>query len=761
MYHLQDTVSGWGEALNRAPNGVLVKAVNRPDLLRTAKQLKPGCITLLRYWYDDGQHYDGANYTVKLARAKNFFDSFLDETFYREYAGYVDIIAGWNEVWAESQTAAEKADRVEQERAMIEVFNRDHKPRLPAHVKYAMASSAVGNTQPKEMYQLSVQHGCYVQDHPYSYWENGVRGANDFNNHSGVWDRMERAYGIKARYVFDEGGPFQSVVDGWRSAKCLGGSIEAYVAAMREWVRDVQKTAAYKEGRVVGPVALFTTGRMGDVWREYWTERDELIALADMFAQEWRPGTSPPAPPPPSVIPVAPISQRDPRWASVPMGDGKSVGSWGCLLAAYNAVAQYWELCNDDPPAFMQRLRDVGAMSGPFILAGALKTAFPTQVKYLGYEGRNPGIRQNIINHLDKGHPVFARVDFNPATPAFEQHWIVLVGYTANDYLMVDPWPYPSDSQPVTVSTRFDIPGPDNNILEAIYYELLPDSPPPPTPSGLGNGSFEDGWRDDGNSQIPNGWNWYHKDNTTPNPYDPNPWSQFGLPECRVLHRENLPANERDLFVLHGNYTFKPFRGSGAWWAGFTQTVNLAAPQTLTINAFGDLVKAYEGNTKVWANDPQGRDGLIRLGVSGTFTEWQSVTPGKWNRFIFNVPAGDNLLAVEFMCPFALKNSGFFLDDWSMVTATPPRTYKRLAHLVPQNATMAEYAQVTASAFPLRQTVLFSIDDAMIGHANLTSRTVYVWGDVRRHGQFTDRASFEAWVLQYYAPLPTLIYRAF
>lgn len=293
--HLQETVSNWTDALPRLPDGTLVKAVDRGDMLRTAKQIKPGCVTLLRHWYDHGQHYDNAPYSVKLDRARTFFNSFLDGTFYQQYAPVVDIIAGWNEVWAESQTAAEKADRVEQERAMIQIFKAEHAPRLPAHVRYAMASSAVGNAQPREMYQLSVQEDCYIQDHPYSHWMNGVRSAGDWPNLSGLWNRKEIEYGIKPRYVFDEGGPFESAVDGWRSNKCLGGSVSAYVGAVRAWINDVKQTAAYKEGRIIGPVALFTTGRQSSTWASYWTEQPELNALADMFRAEWKPGTVPPS----------------------------------------------------------------------------------------------------------------------------------------------------------------------------------------------------------------------------------------------------------------------------------------------------------------------------------------------------------------------------------------------------------------------------------------------------------------------------------
>ena len=91
----------------------------------------------------------------------------------------------------------------------------------------------------------------------------------------------------------------------------------------------------------------------------------------------------------------------------------------------------------------------------------------------------------------------------------------------------------------------------------------------------------------------------------------------------------------------------------------------------------------------------------------------------------------------------------------------PPRRYNRVCHLLPQDATVAEYDAVTDGAYGVKNSVLFSIDDALITHPNLTGRKVYVWGDVSRHGAFTDVASFEAWVVQNYPPLPEIIYRGF
>ena len=565
--HLQETVTNWTDCLPRLPDGTLVKAVDRGDLLRTAKQIKPGCVTLLRHWYDHGQHYDNAPYSVKLDRARTFFNSFLDGTFYQQYASFVDIIAGWNEVWAESQTAQEKADRVEQERAMIQVFKAEHAPRLPAHVRYGMASSAVGNSQPREMYQLAVQEDCYIQDHPYSHWVQGVRSAGDWPNLSGLWNRKEIEYGIKPRYVFDEGGPFESAVDGWRSNKCLGGSVSAYVGAVRAWIQDVKQTAAYKEGRIIGPVALFTTGRQSASWSTYWTEQPELNALADMFRAEWKPGA---VIPPSTPLPITPLSQRDPRWSSHIMGPDatgrvRTIGDFGCLVTDWAMMLQAWEISTLNPAELWEYIKARGGTNGAYLRGGALATAFPDDVKYNGFTSGGPTLYAQIRANKDKGIITPVRVDFNPMTPEQEEHWLDVIDYLPNDnFLAADPW----TGKRIIINDVYGIPGPD--VLAAQWYEPITSAPPP-----------------------------------------------------------------------------------------------------------------------------------------------------------------------------------------------PPRRYPRVCHLLPQDATPAEYDRVTSEAYALRQSVMSSIDDALITHPNLTSRTVIVWGALPRHGAFTDKASFEAWVTANYPPLPTIQYRTF
>ena len=174
-------------------------------------------------------------------------------------------------------------------------------------------------------------------------------------------------------------------------------------------------------------------------------------------------------------LPVPQINQRDPRWASVvmgttPTGEQKTIGNWGCLLVAYNSWARYWNLCQDNPDAFLNRLRQAGAMSGPYLRPGALAICFPTQVEYVGYKGRGEELNQAIRDAIDNAIPTAIRVDFNPATGQWEQHWVLVVNYTDNDFTIMDPW----HGDIALLSSRYGSLGP----LEGVFYRLKDVSPP-------------------------------------------------------------------------------------------------------------------------------------------------------------------------------------------------------------------------------------------------------------------------------------------
>ena len=200
---------------------------------------------------------------------------------------------------------------------------------------------------------------------------------------------------------------------------------------------------------------------------------------------------NPPDPQQPPDLPyldVYPLSQRDPVWANVvlgePTGHGKTIGNWGCLLVAYNMLARYWNITDRFPGAENAHYVSVGAFSAQYIQPAALRTAYPNQVAYDGYLTRDSSaMRPKIREWIDNGWPVACRVDFIPSTAQWDQHWVLVNGYIGDtDFYMADPW----HGDIAVVNDRYPIAGSD--ILEAIFYwpkgETKPPDPPTPPPTG-------------------------------------------------------------------------------------------------------------------------------------------------------------------------------------------------------------------------------------------------------------------------------------
>jgi hypothetical protein len=240
--------------------------------------------------------------------------------------------------------------------------------------------------------------------------------------------------------------------------------------------------------------------------------------------------------------------------------------------------------------------------------------------------------------------------------------------------------------------------------------------------------------------QIPADWLFWYS--TIENPYSDDEWNRFVPPEVRTLPAAQLPEHERSLFILDGTQTLKIFKGNGAWNSGLKQTVSLdLGTYRFTVNVFGDLVKGHTPDgAKIWADDPSGLDGLVRFVINGKTYDWSKLIPGKWCEYSITFRAaagpnghGHNEVGVEWLCPFALKNSGIFADAWTLVhVPTPPQRgrpredYERTVNVVPTGATEEDALAIFKAAWGAgRQTVTGSYDDAGVG--DLSSRTAILW----------------------------------
>ncbi|MFW5941904.1 MAG: peptidoglycan DD-metalloendopeptidase family protein [Chloroflexota bacterium] len=303
MLHMQVSVDHWPRAVEALPPGSLVKAVDRGDILRDSKAINPDVTTMLRH-VGGPQNIFWGDLEFNKQLAVDFFETFIDETFRKEYAQHTDLVQEWNEYLASSHTGAELQARLTWAEACAWVWKNVYRTQPEfRHIRLALVNAPVGNDIHRRFAEIALEYDCVLSYHAYDKFLGlNERDPLSWRWHCGRWHYMEEDWGLKPDWVFGEAGPYASVTDGWRSGKVLGGNREAYVAAVRTWVRELAQTPAYKEGRLKG-FGLFTTGQTDGGWDDYYTEQPELDMLAEMLAAEWEPGSGVVLPPPPKPDP--------------------------------------------------------------------------------------------------------------------------------------------------------------------------------------------------------------------------------------------------------------------------------------------------------------------------------------------------------------------------------------------------------------------------------------------------------------------------
>lgn len=261
-------------------------------------------------------------------------------------------------------------------------------------------------------------------------------------------------------------------------------------ASVGEWREIAEKAQPFQHTMTPSHDDMLTMLRGGNdqsfVKLAYPERQLDDIALIEAAGFSWCPLWEDEPPPPSDHLPIDPLSQRDGRWAGLtigqPTGHGKTIGNWGCLLVCYNMMARYWNLSHLLPGDYNQFMVDRGAFDRQYVRPGALAIAHDGQVTNNGWLPREDGrMLPRIKQWIDDGTPVPAQVDFDPSTrPSFnpdvdfEQHWVLLIGYTADDFIMADPW----HGDIALLSSRYGIPGTD--VIQACFYTKESSPPPPP-----------------------------------------------------------------------------------------------------------------------------------------------------------------------------------------------------------------------------------------------------------------------------------------
>ena len=164
-------------------------------------------------------------------------------------------------------------------------------------------------------------------------------------------------------------------------------------------------------------------------------------------------------------------SQQDPQWKNSKIGHGPdTIGYIGCALTSLAMYASSWGF-TETPATLNQKLTANGGITSDELLVwGAISKLYP-QIQNTGLTlCANTDAPISLINtSLLVGQPVIVEVDYSP-DPGLQTHWVLLYAQQGNDYLIQDPWPFPSETTPVTLMTRFSQGQPLQRAIKAVAW---------------------------------------------------------------------------------------------------------------------------------------------------------------------------------------------------------------------------------------------------------------------------------------------------
>jgi hypothetical protein len=119
---------------------------------------------------------------------------------------------------------------------------------------------------------------------------------------------------------------------------------------------------------------------------------------------------------------------------------------------------------------------------GQAIVWSSLSRLYP-QLKFTALTlcENSPAPIEDIDGSLAGGQPVIVEVDFSPSA-GLQTHWVVIYRKLGQDYLMLDPWPYPTDSGEVSLMSRFAHGRTLRRAIRAVAWYVRASEPTGPEP---------------------------------------------------------------------------------------------------------------------------------------------------------------------------------------------------------------------------------------------------------------------------------------
>jgi hypothetical protein len=152
-------------------------------------------------------------------------------------------------------------------------------------------------------------------------------------------------------------------------------------------------------------------------------------------------------------IPLHPYSQRDARWANVPLGTSTlTIGQVGCLMCC---IASATEMT---PPDMNEWLKAHGGFvdGNLFVFSSIQPLGFRFETLVDCPTPQSTPIAR-IRQALATGGLVVAKVDSDPNVQGVQQHWVRILSVTDDgaDARIYDPWLSPAENTVVDTVRRF------------------------------------------------------------------------------------------------------------------------------------------------------------------------------------------------------------------------------------------------------------------------------------------------------------------
>jgi len=186
---------------------------------------------------------------------------------------------------------------------------------------------------------------------------------------------------------------------------------------------------------------------------------------------------------PAAMFYTRPLSQRDPEWKDILLGfttEGRTIGSDGCTLTCVTMMANGFGF-QETPATLNDKLKALGPNQGFFgaLIAwyGVARALPGLRVRALVECRQTPAPMGEIDAALKDGRPVIVELDMSPSL-GFQNHWVLIYSRQDNDYLIHDPWPFPTE-QRALLTERYGFAGPPAQIITYCAFYDYPTFQPP------------------------------------------------------------------------------------------------------------------------------------------------------------------------------------------------------------------------------------------------------------------------------------------